>query len=217
MKQDRAQYFAENMDRFSRRDRIFLNNPVIMQGFGLAPIVIPATDIKSAVILAFGVLLLLTPTRMLATFIGQRIGFGFRAVLYVLTAGMLFIGTGYIVESVFGTATSAVGIYLPLLVMEPLVIKRYESPKRERISTSFKKGMITTIGFCLVLFIMAGARELLAQGTIGGVEILRVALLPMASIPAGGFILLGLLAAVWRGLVNTFKKQVSLGVKNSNE
>jgi hypothetical protein len=31
--------------------------------------------------------------------------------------------------------------------------------------------------------------------------------------PAGGFILLGLLAALWRGMVAAFKKNVGVGVK----
>ncbi len=213
MKADRLRYFADNMDRLSRRDRVLLNNPVIMQGFGIAPIVIPAVDVKTALVLALGVVLLLTPTRMLATFIGQHTGFKFRAIIYVLTAGLLYIGVGYAVDYVFGTAAASAGIYLPLLVLEPLIIKRYESPKRERITTSFKKGILTTIGFCLVLFIIAGTRELLASGTLAGVEILRVNLLPLAKMPAGGFILLGVVAAIWRGAVNNFKKNVSLGVK----
>ncbi|NLW79840.1 MAG: electron transporter RnfE [Ruminococcaceae bacterium] len=213
MKDDRVRYFAENMDRLSRRDRVFLNNPVIMQGLGLAPIVIPANSVMSAAVLAMGVLLLLTPTRIIATLIGQHVGFKMRAVVYALTAGVVFIAVAYIMESLFGTQLLSVGIYLPLLVMEPLIVKRFENPQKERIVTSFKKGILTTIGFCLVLFIMAALREVLALGTLGGIEIFRGPLLPMASMPAGGFILLGVVAAIWRAAVNAFKKNVSLGVK----
>lgn len=217
MRADRARYFAENMDRLSRRDRIFLNNPVIMQGLGLAPIVIPAYTIQNAVIMAVAVALLLTPTRMLATFLGRHTGFKFRAIIYVLTSGIVYVGVSYLMDLWFGSLLAGVGLYLPLLVLEPLIIKRYESPQRERISTSFKKGLITTVGFCLVLFFMAGLREVLGAGTLGGLEVFRGPLLPFAQQPAGGFILLGLLAAVWRSLVNTFKKNVSLGVKQGNE
>ncbi|MFV0414347.1 MAG: Rnf-Nqr domain containing protein [Oscillospiraceae bacterium] len=213
MKSHRAQYYAQNMDRLSRRDRILLNNPVIMQGLGLAPVVIGATNVQNALVLAVAVALLLTPTRMLAAFLGRKTGFKFRAVLYSVTAGLVYIGVGYIVDYIFGQAASGVGIYLPLLVLEPLIIKRYESPQRERISTSLKKGIITTIGFCLVLFLMAGLREILALGTFAGIEVFKTGLLPIAGMPAGGFILLGLLAAVWRALVFEFKKRVSLGVK----
>lgn len=201
------------MDLLSRRDRVFLNNPVIMQGLGLAPIVIPANTLQNALIMATAVFLLLTPTRIIATFVGQRVGFGLRAVIYALTSGTVYIFVAMLMDAIFGSKISAVGIYLPLLVLEPLVIKRYESPKRERVSTSFKKGMITTAGFCLVLFLTAALRELLALGTLGGAEVIRAKLLPFASMPAGGFILLGLLASLWTGLVNSFKKNISMGVK----
>lgn len=50
------------MDRLMVRDRFFFNNPVFMQGLGLAPIVVAATNLHNALILGFAVLLLLTPT-----------------------------------------------------------------------------------------------------------------------------------------------------------
>ena len=213
MKDDRIRYFAENMDRLSRRDRVFLNNPVIMQGMGLAPIVIPANTVQNALVLAVGVALLLTPTRVIATAIGQKVGFVPRAVIYALTSGLMYFFVAMTIDLIFGTAAVPVGIYLPLLVLEPLIIKRYENPQSERISTSVRKGIITTLGFCLVLFIMAALRELLSAGTFYGVEVFRGAAFPLAALPAGGFILLGLVAAMWRGLVNSFKKNISLGVK----
>lgn len=218
MRDGSIRYFAENMERLSRRDRILLNNPVIMQGLGLAPVVVAATNLQNAVILAVAVILLLTPTRMLATLICRHVGDGFRAIVYVLTAGFLYVGVSYLMDQfLFGTAMNAVGIYLPLLVLEPLIIKRYGSAQRELVFTSFKKGMITTIGFCLVLFLMAGLRELLATGMLGGVAFFKRGVLPMASMPAGGFILLGLVAALWRAGVNAFKKRISLGVKKLHE
>lgn len=214
MRDDRVRYLADNMDRLSRRDRVFLNNPVIMQGLGLAPVVVPATNIQNALVLATAVALLLTPTRMLATFFGQRVGLKLRAIIYALTAGLLFMGVGYLIDIWFGTAAASVGIYLPMLVLEPLILKRYESPKSERLSTSFKKGIITTLGFCVVLFLMAGLRELLATGRLAGIFVFNGGLLPIAELPVGGFLLLGVVAALWRGLVNIFKKRVSMGVRD---
>lgn len=212
MKERRARFFAEKMDILSRRDRVFINNPVIMQGLGLAAIVIPAVSLQNALILALAVTLLLTPTRMIATAIGQRVGFKTRAVVYVLTAGVVYAFVAFALDYVFGNAVANVGIYLPLLVVEPLILKRYESPKKERLSTSFKKGIITTVGYCVVLFLVAALREFLALGTLGGIEIYRGSLFPMAAMPAGGFIILGLVAAIWRAVVVSFKNRVSMGV-----
>lgn len=215
MKDRSSRFFADNMDRLSRWDRVFINNPVIMQGLGIAAIVIPATSLRNALVLAFAVLILLTPTRMIATAIGQHVGYKARAVIYALTAGLVYILVAYLTDLVFGTTVANVGIYLPLLVVEPLILKRFESPKKERLFTSFKKGIITTIGYCLVLFLVAGLREFLAVGQLGGIEIYRGALFPLAALPAGGFILLGLVAAIWRAVVMAFKKRVTEGVNDT--
>ncbi|MFV0351967.1 MAG: Rnf-Nqr domain containing protein [Oscillospiraceae bacterium] len=213
MKESRTRFFAENMETLSRRDRVFLNNPVIMQGLGLAPIIVPATNIQNALILAVAVALMLTPTRVLANIISRFTGYKFKAVIYVLTAGLVYVGASYIIEYLFGLTAGNVGIYLPLLVTEPLIIKRHTSQQREKVGTSLQRGIISTIGFCLVLFVSAGIRELLAYGTLGGMEVFRFKMLPMADMVAGGFIILGIIAAIWRAGANTFKKRVSMEAK----
>ena len=47
-------------------------------------------------------------------------------------------------------------------------------------------------------------RELLAQGTVFGNKVLSVAPLPLASQPAAGFLLVGLIAAVWTAIGNAY-------------
>lgn len=214
MNDERIVYISENLDRISKRDRIFLNNPVIMQGLGLAPIIVPATNIQNASIIAVAVLLLLTPTRIIATWLSRHVSEKWRAIVYVLTAGVLYILIAYLMDAfMFGTKMNLVGVYLPLLVVEPLVVKRYSSANREGIGNSFKKGILTTVGFCLVLFIVAGLRELLAFGTLSGIVFTKSPIAPVASTVAGGFIIMGLVAAIWRSLVNLFKKKINMGVK----
>ena len=40
MKQQKAEIILRDPGRYAHHDRIFLNNPVIMQGMGLAPLVV---------------------------------------------------------------------------------------------------------------------------------------------------------------------------------
>lgn len=214
MNEEKILYISENLEKFSKRDRIFLNNPVIMQGLGLAPIIVPSFTVQNAVILIVAVALLLTPTRIIATLLSHYIPEKMRAIIYVLTSSILFIFISYILDAfLFGPSVRMVGTYLPLLVVEPLIIKRYSSANRETVSNSFKKGIITTIGFAITIILVASLRELLAFGTIGGITFFQIKLFPIAAFPAGGFIMVGIIAAVWRGAVNLFKKKINLGVK----
>lgn len=210
MNSKKAKYLSENMERIARRDRIFLNNPVIMQGMGLAPLVVAATNGMNALMLSVAVLLLLTPTRVVAAII-CRTGRGqLRALVYCFTSSILYIGVYFALRAIFDVEILQLGVYLPMLIVEPLIIKRYERPQPERVITALRKGLRTTAGYVLVLLLIGCLRELLASGAVFGVAVpwLKFTLLPMASLPAGGFILLGVVCAVWRGLVRAYKKHV---------
>ena len=203
------------MARISRRDRIFLNNPVIMQGMGLAPLVVAATSGMNALMLSAAVVMLLTPVRIIAALVARAGYYRFRGLVYCLTSAAVYIPVYYAMQALFDVGVLQLGIYLPLLVVEPLIIKRYERPQKERVSSAFKKGVRTTIGYVIVLMLLGCARELLAAGSLFGQPVPRLPadLLPLASLPAGGFLLLGALCAVWRSAVNRYKKYVNMEAK----
>ena len=84
MNTKKAIYLSENMARISRRDRIFLNKPVIMQGMGLAPLVVAATSGRNALMLSVAVGILLTPARVIAALLGRTRYYRFRGPVYCL-------------------------------------------------------------------------------------------------------------------------------------
>lgn len=213
MNLEEARRRAENLEVTARRDRIFLNNPVVMQGLGLAPLVVAATSGQNALRLCVAAALLLTPTRMLGGQISRaaKLSLAWRGFVYCLISSVLYIGVYQVMTLLFGVDVIQLGLYLPVLVVEPLIIKRYERPvQKERLSTALRKGLRTTAGYCIVLLLLGCGRELLAAGSVFGHPLLQRALLPMASLPAGGFILLGILCAVWRGAVAAYKHHVAL-------
>ena len=203
------------MTRIARRDRIFLNNPVIMQGMGLAPLVVAATTARNALMLSVAVILLLTPVRVIAALLARTGYYRFRGLIYCLTSATVYIGVYYALQAIFDVEILQLGIYLPLLVVEPLIIKRYERPQKERLVTALKKGLRTTCGYVLVLMLMGCLREVLTTATLFDPAIPRIPadLFPMASLPAGGFLLLGVVCAVWRSAVNRYKKYVNMEAK----
>lgn len=197
-----------------KRDRILLNNPVVMQGLGLAPLVVAAINVKNATMLAVAVALLLTPTRVIAAFLSRFSYFRFRGLTYTVTSAVVYAGVLWVMEHLFTSADiTLLRLYLPLLVADPIILKRYERPQRERIRTAFRKGVITTAGYVLAMYVTAILREFLGTGVLFGFTLTKTPLFPMAQLPSGGFILLALMIALWRGGVNIVKRQMGLGVK----
>lgn len=217
MKGEKLKYYAENMEHIAHRDRIFLNNPVVMQGLGLAPIIVAATSMKNSVILSIAVILLLTSTRVVAAMLSHFSYFRFRGFTYSLTAAVMYIGVLAIINLLFPSSDIAnIGLYLPMLVVDPIIIKRYERPQRERISTALRKGMLTTLGYILVIMLVGILREIIGSGTIYNIRVSELPIMPLARLPAGGFIMLAIIIAIWRGCVNSFKKKVNMEAKRTD-
>jgi len=185
-----------------------------MQGMGLAPLVIVATTGKNALMLCAAVLLLLTPTRLLSCLLFGRVRHPLlRAVGYCTVSALMYIPMRLALGVVFGTDVLQLGIYLPMLVVEPILIYRFgrvPEPPRKAIG----KGLRITVGYCIVLLLCGCVRELLSLGSLFGTTLIGTGYVPVLQLPAGGFLLLGVVCAVWRAGVNAWKKYVTMEAKN---
>lgn len=218
MRKATAELILKDPDRFAHHDRVFLNNPVVMQGMGLAPLVVLATTAHNGVMLAAAVTLLLVPSRVLACLLSRLFPLNSenpapeelqkkllpRALVYSLSASVVYLVAYPILNAMFGTSLLTLGIYLPLLVVEPLLTYRF-GRVQETMRKAVSKGLRITVGYALILFIVGCLREWLALGSVFGIQLSR-SVLPMASMPAGGFIVLGVVCAVWRALARKHKE-----------
>lgn len=227
MKHNVAEQIVRNPDKYAHHDRVFLNNPVVMQGMGLAPLVVLATSGRNAVMLAVAVLLLLTPSRLLACLLSRAVPLKDeqpsdeelekkllpRGLIYCGSAAVVYFVMYPLLNALFGVELLSLGVYLPLLTVEPLLIYRF-GRVQERPRKAVSKGLRITLGYALILLLVGCVREWLAMGTIFGVPFGYRPALPMASMPAGGFIVLGVLCAIWRAIANWRKKDLKTEAVN---
>ena len=213
MRKVTAELIVKDPAKFAHHDRVFLNNPVVMQGMGLAPLVVLATSGQNAVMLAAAVALLLVPSRVVACLLSRLVPLRDedpsqeelqkkllpRALIYAFSPAVVYLAVYPILNAVFGTGLLSLGIYLPLLTVEPLLTYRF-GRVQETVHKAVSKGIRITVGYALLLVLLGCVREWLSAGTVFGAAVGSRALLPMASMPAGGFIVLGVLCAVWRAL-----------------
>ena len=64
---------------------------------------------------------------------------------------------------------------------------------------------LTLLWSGLILLLLGCVREWLALGSVFGIPLSR-SVLPMAGMPAGGFIVLGVVCAIWRALARKRQK-----------
>ena len=126
MKQQKAEIILRDPGRYAHHDRIFLNNPVIMQGMGLAPLVVLATSGRNALMLAAAVALLLTPSRVVSYFLSKLVPLQEhaseeelrakllpRGLIYSGTAAVVYMAVYPLLDRLFGVELLTLGIYLP--------------------------------------------------------------------------------------------------------
>lgn len=197
-----------NWDDTVRKRKITLSNPVFIKGLALAPLAIAATTVKNSVILSTMVILLLTPTRIITSLITRRMSVPLKTFFYPLVSALVFGVAYYGMYRVMGTVALSLGVYLPVLVVDPLIVKNFEKTRKEEFLYSIINGLRNTAGFVVACMLLGSIRELLAFGTIAGVQVLTVKLLPMAQHSFGGFLLIGLISAVWNNAINIYKDRL---------
>ncbi|MDO4566459.1 MAG: Rnf-Nqr domain containing protein [Oscillospiraceae bacterium] len=184
-----------SLEEAARRDLIFLNNPVLVQGLALTPLVVAASTLRNALVLALMGFLLITPVRLLGDILARRAPGRMRALVYALISGAVYIPALFVVNLVFGAGAVGAGIYLPVLAVDGIVLSRAEIPLREGPLRALENGLKTSLGYALALLFTGALRGLLGEGRLLGSGVLAAAPLPISSTVAGGFIFAALLAA----------------------
>lgn len=197
-----------NWDNTVRKRKITLSNPVFVKGLALAPLAIAATTFKNSFILSLMVIMLLTPTRVLTSLITRRMSVPLKTFFYPLVSALVFGGAYYALYKLIGVTAFSLGVYLPILVVDPLIVKNFEKTRKESFKYSVINGLRNTAGFVLACMLLGTVREFLAFGTVAGRQILSVSLLPMASNSFGGYLIIALISALWSLCINLYKDKL---------
>ena len=197
-----------NWDDTVRKRKITLSNPVFIKGLALAPLAVAATTVVNSAILSIMVILLLTPTRIITSLITRRMSVPLKTFFYPLVSALVFGVAYYGMYRTMGAVALSLGVYLPILVVDPLIVKNFEKTRKESFTYSIINGLRNTAGFVLACMLLGTIREVLAFGTFAGIQVTAVKLLPMAQHSFGGFLIIGLLSAVWNSFAPSYKAKL---------
>lgn len=106
---------------------------------------------------------------------------------------------------------AALGIYLPLIVVNCIILARAEMfASKNAVLPSILDGLGMGIGFTAVLTLMGAIRELLGAGTVFGLTVTAKFISPMIIflLPPGGFFVFGVLIAASNALAKKNGKKV---------
>lgn len=184
---------------------IIKENPVLVLVLGTCPTLATSTNVINALGMGAAATLVLICSNILISALRNIIPDKVRIPCYIVLIAGLVTSVQIIVKAYTPALNDALGIYLPLIAVNCIILGRAEMfASKNKVIDSAADGLGMGIGFTLALFLMAAIREVFGNGTFCGMELPllsdnHISILTMAP---GGFFVLGLLIAC----VNKFGK-----------
>ena len=174
-------------------------NPVLRLVLGTCPTLAITTLASNGIGMGLAATFVLICSNMAISALRKVIPDQVRIPAYItVIAGFVSI-VQMLVKAFFPALDQSLGIYLPLIVVNCIILGRAEMfASKHTVLDSALDGLGMGLGFTLTLVLMGCVRELLGAGTLFGVAVLGASFEPMTLFitPPGGFLVFGVLMAL---------------------
>lgn len=203
-------------------DGLVKENPVLRLVLGTCPTLALTTAVSNAFGMGFAATFVLVCSNIAISALRKVIPGQVRLPAYITVIATFVTIVQNLVKAYFPDLDAALGVYLPLIVVNCIILGRAEAfSYKNGVGASFFDGIFQGIGYTVVLLIMCIIREFLGAGTFGGGIIGPVnaagnpggiQILPsqfpagMLTLPVGGFLVLACLIALMQWALARPKK-----------
>ena len=184
---------------------IIKENPVLVLVLGTCPTLATSTSIINALGMGAAATIVLIFSNIVISALRKVIPDKVRIPCYIVLIAGLVTMVQMLVKAFAPALDEALGIYLPLIVVNCIILGRAEMfASKNKVLASAIDGFGMGVGFTLALFLMASIREIFGNGTFAGylLPILANHHISILTMAPGGFLVFGLLIAA----VNKFSK-----------
>ena len=184
---------------------IITSNPVFRLVLGTCPTLAVTTSAFNGLGMGLAATLVLICSNALVSLLRKVIPDKVRIPCFVLIIATFVTLVEMLLKRFVPALYSALGIYLPLIVVNCIILARAEAfASTNTVGDSILDGLGMGLGFTAALILLGSIRELLGNGTIFGATVMPAGYQPMAimlQVP-GGFVTMGLLLVA----VNALRK-----------
>ncbi|WCR45089.1 electron transport complex subunit E [Stutzerimonas stutzeri] len=191
---------------------LWKNNPALVQLLGLCPLLGVSNSAVNALGLGLATMLVLTCSNIGVSLVRGVVNTAVRLPAFVMIIAALTTCIELLMQAFTYELYQILGIFIPLITTNCVILGRADgfAAKHNPLIAGFD-GLIMGIGFCLVLVVLGGLRELFGTGALfANMHLLfgpvasdwQITLFSdykgflLAILPPGAFIVLGLLIAL---------------------
>lgn len=184
------------------RNSALIQNPVLFEAIGIAPIAAIAVSLKTAIILAVASCLELVIIELFTCLALKKVKSYFRMPVYAALGMLINLPVFMFFAKFTPNEALNVGIFLPLLAVNSLIALHCERfAVKNKMKDTFVDAISAAAGYAFVLLLVGTAREILGSGTIYSVDLHLPVQLSGLLAPFGGLLLVGFLAAAVKALI----------------
>ncbi|MFH1380986.1 MAG: electron transport complex subunit E, partial [Candidatus Omnitrophota bacterium] len=183
-------------------------NPVFVQVLAMCPTLAVTTKAVFGLSMGIATAFVLICSSLVVSIIRKLVPQQVRIAAFTVIIATFVTCADYFLKANFYTISKALGPYVPLIVVNCIILGRQEAfASKNTVSKSLLDALGMGIGFSCVLVILGSIRELLGFGTIFNFEIFGPGFEHwiIMVLPAGAFITLGFLIASFN-LINSRRK-----------
>jgi electron transport complex protein RnfE len=189
---------------------IILENPVLRLTLGTCPTLAVTTSATNGLGMGIAATAVLVCSNIAISLLRKVIPDKVRIPAFItIIAGFVTL-TQMIVKAYAPAINDSLGIFLPLIVVNCIILARAEMfASKNKVIPSILDGLGMGIGFTAALILMGSIREILGNGTIFNIKVMPSFYQPVIVmiLPAGGFFVFGMLVALANKLDKNGKKK----------
>ena len=203
------------MEKKSSLRSVFLNgiiaeNPTFRLVLGTCPTMAVTTSAINGVGMGLAATFVLIGSNVVISLLRNFIPDKIRIPSFIVVICTFVTIVQMLMQAFVAELYASLGMFIPLIVVNCIILARAEAfASKNGVGRSAVDGMGMGLGFTLAITVMGAIRELIGNGTVFGLSVFGAAYQPMLLLilPAGGFIVYGLLLALINVVTARAKKR----------
>ncbi len=178
---------------------IYTENPIFRLLLGLCPALAVTTAVDTGLGMGLATTTVLLGSNLVVSLLKNIIPPAVRIPSFIVIIATFVTIVGMVMEAFFYPMFAALGIFIPLIVVNCLILGRAEAfASKNTLGHSLIDAIVMGLGFTVSLGLLGAVRELLGSGSLLGFQLVpgTVDMALIFALPPGAFISLGLLLAL---------------------
>ncbi|MBD3426888.1 MAG: RnfABCDGE type electron transport complex subunit E [Candidatus Omnitrophica bacterium] len=189
---------------------LWKENPVFVQVLGMCPTLAVTTKAIFGLSMGLATTFVVVSSGVVVSAIRRFVPNQVRIPMFTVIIATFVTAADYFLKANFFQISKALGPYVPLIVVNCLILGRSEAfASKHGVFRSFLDAAGMGAGFTCALVILGSVRELLGSGTLFGLPVMWEGFTKwvVMVLPAGAFITLGLLVGIFNIIDKAVKKK----------